>query len=312
MRILFMGSPTFAVPSLRALASAYSLVAVVTQPDRRAGRGRQLQAPPAKLEAVKLGIPVLQPHKLSDMEVFEELSALAPDLIVVAAYGQILRQNLLDLPAHGSVNVHASLLPRWRGAAPVQAAILHGDRVTGITIMRMDAGLDTGPILARRETKIGERETGGELETRLADLGADLLVETLPAYLDGSLVPQPQEDAQATYAPMLKKADGALGFSRTAEELARQVRAFEPWPRSFILWRGERILVMEAAAESGRAEPGEVVLTEGLPAFGTEAGILKLIRVQPAGRRPMGGEEFARGFPDFIGSQLDPPTEAPS
>ncbi len=309
MRIVFMGSPSFAVPSLEALASAFSVLAVVTQPDRRAGRGQELQEPAVKAAAANLGITVLQPHKLSDPGVFEALAELAPDLIAVAAYGQILRQKLLDLPVYGSVNVHASILPRWRGAAPVQAAILHGDRVTGITIMRMDAGLDTGPILAQRETEIGPKETGGQLEARLAKLGAALLVETLPAYFDGTLAPQPQDDSQATYAPMLKKADGKLDFSRPAEALARQVRAFEPWPRSFFHWQGERILVTEAAAESGRAEPGTVVAVGGQPAIGTAAGLLRLIRVQPAGRRAMDADAFVRGSPDFIGNRVDSPSE---
>ena len=225
-----MGSPDFALSTLRALHENYSVVGVVTQPDRAAGRGRELKSPPVKTLALELGIPVIQPEKLREPEAMEQLRAWSPDVIVVAAFGQILRQDVLDLPKFGCINVHASLLPRWRGAAPINAAILHGDEETGITIMKMDAGLDTGPILTQRSVRIQPDETAGSLFETLSQLGADLLLDTLPGYISGEIKPRPQPEEGATYAGMLKKEDGLLDFSRPAEELERKVRAFNPWP----------------------------------------------------------------------------------
>ncbi len=295
VRIVFMGSPDFALPSLRALASSCEVVGVVTQPDRAAGRGRELKPPPVKLLALELGLPVLQPEKLRLPQAMQDLRALSPGLIVVAAFGQILKPEVLDLPAHGCLNVHASLLPRWRGAAPIQAALLNGDTRTGVTIMKMDAGLDTGPILAQRELAILPDETAGGLYDRLSRLGADLLMDTLPAYLEGRLSPRAQPEQGVTYAPMLKKEAGLLDFQQPAESLARRVRAFNPWPGAFFPWGGGTLKVLHAHAAAGTAPPGQSLLADSLPAVGTAQGLLVLDEVQPAGRKPMSGKAFLAG-----------------
>ncbi|MDF1498960.1 MAG: methionyl-tRNA formyltransferase [Anaerolineales bacterium] len=305
MQIIFMGSPEFALPSLNALRREYDLCAVVTQPDRPSGRGRALQESAVKREASAYKIPVIQPENLRETKVYSHLASLRPGLIVVAAYGQILPRKILELPVHGSINVHASLLPRWRGAAPVQAAILAGDAQTGVTIMKMDAGLDTGPILKQTATPIRPDETGGELESRLARMGGELLVESIPGYLSGDITPTPQEDAQSTYAPMLKKRDGEIDPELDAERLARQVRAFEPWPSSFFYWSDLRIVVRAARATLIQGTKiGEIILVEGLPAISTASGALVLERVQPAGKREMNAGDFLNGAPDLIGAQL--------
>ena len=299
-KIVFMGSPDFALPSLRALYENYSVVGVVTQPDRAAGRGRELKAPPVKTLALELGIPVSQPEKLRQPEAMEQLRAWSPDLIVVAAFGQILRQDVLDLPPFGCLNVHASLLPRWRGAAPINAAILHGDEETGITIMKMDAGLDTGPILSQRSVRIGPDETAGSLFETLSQLGADLLLDTLPAYLAGELEPRPQPEEGVTYAPMLKKEEGSLDFSRPAEELERKVRAFNPWPGTFFNWDGGMLKVHRASISPGKKRKGERLIHNGLPTVGTSDGLLVLEEVQPAGKRAMPGKAFLAGARNWV------------
>src|SRR5512147_1011647 len=220
-RLVFMGSPDFALPTLQTLSEHYEVVGVVTQPDRASGRGRELKPPPVKLLAQELKIPVIQPEKLRQPEAMEQLRLWKPDLIVVAAFGQILKKDVLDLPRFGSINVHASLLPRWRGAAPINAAILHGDEETGVTIMKMDVGLDTGPILSQRSIRLTPDDTAGSVTESLSHLGADLLLETLPDYLSGKIQPLPQPEEGATYAPMLKKEEGRLDFTQPAEELER-------------------------------------------------------------------------------------------
>lgn len=294
-RIVFMGSPEFAVPILRALDQVFSVEGVVTQPDRHAGRGRHLTPPPVKLAALEMNLPVIQPERLRLPEAMGQLQAWYPDVIVVAAYGQILRQEVLDLPAHGSINVHASLLPRWRGAAPIQAAILHGDHETGITIMRMDAGVDTGPLLCSQSIPILPTDTAGSLSQRLAELGASLLMRALSDYLEGKLVPTPQPKVGITYAPMLKKAEGNLDFDQPAHALALKVRAFNPWPGAFFEYNAQPMKVLSAEAQPGRAVPGERLLYQGLPAIGCAEGILVLQEIQPAGKKPMSGKSFLQG-----------------
>jgi methionyl-tRNA formyltransferase len=300
MRIVFMGSPDFAVPSLRALASIYPVAGVVTQPDREAGRGRKRVAPPVKSTTLELGLPVIQPEKLRAPEALSQLQEWAPDLIVVAAFGQILRPNVLDLPRFGCINVHASLLPRWRGAAPIQAAILAGDRETGITIMKMDSGVDTGPLLAQRSISINTDDTAGTIFERLSVLGAELLLETLPPYLSGENQPQPQPGDGVTYAPMLKKEDGLLDFMRPAEELVRRVRAFNPWPGAWINWKDYPLKVHKAHASSGKAEPGKRLVFEGLPAYGTPDGIFVMDELQPAAKKSMPGKAFLAGAREWV------------
>lgn len=303
-RLVFMGSPEFAVPALQALADHYTVVGVITQPDRPAGRGRTLKPPPVKLLAEELGLPYIQPEKLRQPEALEQLQNWAPDLIVVAAYGQILRPAVLELPIYGCLNIHASLLPRWRGAAPVNAAILHGDSQTGISIMLMDAGVDTGPVLSQRAIPILPEDTTKSLSERLAILGADLIVETLPGYLNGSLKPIPQDESLATYAPLLKKEDGELDFNHPAEELERKVRAFHPWPGAFVYWGGAILKIQRAAvaftAQEGQMPPGQRTIHDGFPAISTKDGLLVLLELQPAGKKPMSGKDFLQGARNWI------------
>lgn len=305
MRIVFMGSPEFSIPSLEALIGVYPIVGVVTQPDRRAGRGRKIRQSAIKVWSSDHGLPIMQPRRIKNPEAIEQLKDWKPDLIVVAAFGQILPEEVLELPEWGCLNVHASLLPRWRGAAPVQASILHGDTETGITIMKMDAGLDTGPVLAQSTIHIDPQETGGQLTNRLAEIGSNLLLETIPSYLEGTTTPIEQDHTEATYAPMLKKADGALNFSRTAEELARQVRAFEPWPGSFFRWNGKRIVVRKAhTSPDTDGIPGLVTQIEELPAVTTSQDLLVLDILQPAGKKAITGDAFMRGARGFLGAEL--------
>jgi len=302
-RIIFMGSPEFALPTLTALADAYNLVGVVTQPDRPAGRGRKLQPPDVKVLATSLGLPVYQPDSLKDPRTIEIIGDLSPDVIVVAAFGQILRPNILTLTPFGCVNVHASLLPRWRGAAPIQAAILH-DQSSGVTIMKMDQGLDTGPILSQRSLPISQGMTAGILSAVLAQLGADLLIETLPLYFRGEIEPQPQNEAEATYAPKLVKADGELDFLHPAEFLARQIRAYHPWPGTFSHFKGVLLKVFKAhALGEGGLVPGRRYIVDSMPAWGTKQGLLVLDEVQAAGKARMTGDEFLRGTRDWLDGQ---------
>jgi methionyl-tRNA formyltransferase len=294
--VVFMGSPDFASPTLQMLAEVYQVCGVVTQPDRPSGRGKKVTSPIIKLEADRLGLPVIQPPKLRDPAVLDTLKTWSPEVIIVAAYGQILRQDVLDLPKFGCVNVHASLLPRWRGAAPIQAAILAGDAQTGITIMRMDAGLDSGPILSQSAIPIAAEDTAGSMSDKLATLGASLLQETLPGYLDGRIVPRAQDESLVTKAPMLNRQLGELDFAQNADHLARMVRAYHPWPGCFTTWRGEILKIHRAHALVARSTvPGARLVAEGKPAFGTGAGFLVMDELQPAGKRRMSGDEFLRG-----------------
>lgn len=303
--VVFMGSPEFAVPSLQALADHYDVAGVVTQPDRPAGRGQTLTPPPVKVLAQQLGLPIIQPQKLRQPEAMQRLRDWKPDLIVVTAFGQILRTDVLDLPAQGCINVHASLLPRWRGAAPINAAILHGDEQTGVTIMRMDAGVDTGPVISQRPTAIAPGETAVSLSARLAELGANLLVETLPGYLSRELAPQPQDESLATYAAMLKKEDGELNFNRSAAELERKVRAFQPWPGAFTSWAGGPLKVHRARCVldpeiEAALSPGDHTIYQGLPAICTTQGLLVLEELQPAGKKPMAGKIYLQGARNWL------------
>ena len=301
-RIIFMGSPDFAVPALKMLAGKYPIVGVVTQPDRPAGRGRMLSAPAVKVAALDLGLPILQTGKISHPEVFQHLSNWNPDVIIVAAFGQILRQDVLRLAPFGCVNIHASLLPRWRGAAPIQACILAGDVRTGVSIMKLDAGVDTGPIISQSSIAIDPQDTGGILLEKLATLGGELLVDTLPGYLNGKIRPQPQDAAHASYAPMLKKEDGLLDFCQPAEILARRIRAFNPWPGTYFLMKELPIKVNAAHNQAGGSQPGRRSIIDGKPAISTSDGTLVLDEVQPSGRRNMPGKSFLRGARNWLDS----------
>ncbi len=296
VRTVFMGSPEFALPVLDHLVKEVEVVGVVTQPDRPAGRGQTLTPPPVKTLAHELGLPVIQPKRLRETEAMEQLHAWQPDLIVVAAFGQILRPEVLDLPKFGCINVHASLLPRWRGAAPIQAAILHGDPETGVSIMLMDPGIDTGPILSQQAIPILPTDTAASLSERLAMTGADLLSETLPRYLRCEIQPRPQPEEGATYAPMLKKEDGLLNFGETAQELERRVRAFNPWPGAYTPINGQVLKILRAhAVPSEQMAPEKQIVYGKMPALAGGRDLLVLDEVQPAGKKPMPGEVFLRG-----------------
>ncbi len=306
-RIVFMGSPPFAVPALEALAQAYPVIGVVTQPDRPAGRGSRLRPPAVKVAAERLGLPVFQPEKVSTPAALAHLQAWAPDVIILAAFGQILPPDLLALPPHGCLNIHASLLPRWRGAAPIAAAILAGDTVTGVTLMQMDEGVDTGPILAQREEPIRPDDTTGSLTERLARVGAELLMDVLPRYLRGEIRPVPQPEEGVTRCRPLKKEDGRLNWARPAAELERQVRAVTPWPGAFTFWQGQMLKVLRAAVHpdwAGDEPPGTVVPLGDEAGVVTGQGVLRLLEVQMAGKSPLPIDAFLRGRRNFIGAVL--------
>lgn len=294
-----MGSPEYALPSLKALAAHYPVAGVVTQPDRPAGRGKLITPPPVKEMAVQQGIPVIQPNKMKDPGVSEQLLAWNPDLIVVAAFGKILRPNVLELPRLGCLNVHASYLPRWRGAAPIQAAIAAGDTHTGVSIIRLDSGVDTGPLLSRRRVEISPEDTAATLGARLADQGAELLMEILPAYISGDILPEPQDETQATYASMLTKEDGWLDFNLPAEVLARRVRAYDPWPGTAMLWQVEPLKILRAHSTAGDKPAGSRLIIDKFPAVACLPGCLVLEIVQPAGKKPMPGPIFLNGAPGW-------------
>jgi methionyl-tRNA formyltransferase len=308
-RIVFMGTPDFAVPILHALLDTQQVVGVVTQPDRPAGRGKRVQPPPVKQAALAAGVPVAQPVSLRKRESADFLLTWQPDLIVVAAFGQILRPWLLALPPLGCLNVHASLLPRWRGAAPIQHAVLAGDGRSGVCLMQMDAGIDTGAVYRCASCDLAPDETAATLHDKLAALGADLLRRDLPAILTGALTATPQDDRQATFAPQLQKEDGRLDWRESADALDRRVRAMTPWPGAWSVWNGEplrihaaRPLPLPLAEDENRPAPG-TVLPGGLVATG--AGALALLTVQLPGKRPTPIAEFLRGRPAFVGSQLE-------
>ncbi len=308
VKIVFMGTPEFAVPSLEALIDTQTVVGVVTQPDRPAGRGRKVRPSPVKVAAEAAGLPLYQPDSLREREAAEPLHEWAPEAIVVAAFGQILRPHVLDLPANGCINVHASLLPRWRGASPIQHAILAGDEKTGVSLMQMDVGLDTGPVFKKEAVPIRPDETAETLHDRLADLGAEMLRAHLDAVLTGLLAPQPQDDEAATYAPMIKKEDGRIDWTASAAQLDRHVRAMTPWPGAFTTWDGQRLKVLAArpveAGETPSGEPGQVTGDEEAVVVATGEGGLQLLEVQLAGREAMPAAAFVRGRPEFIGSHL--------
>ncbi|MCY4466413.1 MAG: methionyl-tRNA formyltransferase [Chloroflexi bacterium] len=304
-RVVFMGTPEFALPSLHALLMAQDVVAVVTQPDRPAGRSKRVRQSPVKQLSQDAGIPVLQPKRLrGDKSAISTLAAYHADVFVVAAFGQILPQVVLDLPDRGVVNVHASLLPRWRGAAPIQAAIRAGDEQSGATIMLLDAGLDTGPMLAKREIALAADETGGTLHNKLATLGADLLADTLPSWLCGEITPQAQDNSLATYAPQIKKQDGEIDWSQSADEIERMVRAYQPWPRAYTHWQGARLTIEAGVVLNGQALPGQVVQQGNSIAIGTGDGLVLPALLQLPGKKRLPVDDFINGYPAFIGAQL--------
>lgn len=310
MRIVFAGTPDFAVPALKALVAArHDVEAVLTQPDRPAGRGRRTSAGPVKDCALALGLEVLQPVGLKAPSLLADIRSLQPQVIVVAAYGLLLPRALLELPDHGCINVHASLLPRWRGAAPIQRAIEAGDPETGVTIMRMEAGLDTGPMLARRATPITSHDTGGTLHDRLAVLGAELLVETLARLDTGSVQAVPQDESLATYATKITTEDARLDWRLPAAQIERRVRAMNPWPVARTRHRDRQVRVWEATVVSGSGgAPGEIIRLgrDGVD-VACDEGVLRLTVLQREGGKPLPVFEFLNGYRMELGEIFDSP-----
>ena len=312
-RIVFMGTPDFAVPAFQSLLdSQCPVVAVCTQPDRPAGRGRGVTASPVKQLAVSRGIQVLQPATLKDPATIEQLKSLAPDAIVVVAYGQLLPRSILDIPRYGCLNIHPSLLPRHRGASPIPWAILEGDEVTGVSIMLMDTGMDTGPVLAQEQEHILQSDTTPTLSGRLASLAARLLTDTLSRWFSGSIPPQPQDNARATYSRIIQKEDGEIPWERPATEISRRIRAFLPWPACYTWYEGKMLKVLKALPLAGRpgCVPGRVVpmspdqVDSSDIGVETGDGVLALQVVQIEGKKEMPASVFARGARGFVGSVL--------
>ena len=308
MRVVFMGTPEFALPALQHLMlNGYQVVAVYTQPDRASGRGRSLVSPPVKRAAAEFNLPVVQPVSLKGVEAVAELARFQPEVIVVAAFGQILPQPVLELPRYGCLNIHPSLLPRHRGASPVVAAILSGDEFTGVSIMLMDEGLDTGPVLSRAQIPISDRDNSGSLSAKLSLIAAHLLQEVLSAWPRRELSPQPQDEALATYSGTITKGAGVVDWRLSAVAIWRQVRAFYPWPGCYTRWRGKMLKITEAVplSDAEDAAEGQVV---ALPHSGfgvkTGDGILGVLAVQLEGKRAISAAEFLRGQRQLIGAVL--------
>lgn len=309
VRVAFLGTPDFAVPVLRALHGSPTLAValVVTQPDRPSGRGRRPTPSGVKVYALEQGLAVYQPERLRGAEAIARLRAADADLFVIFAYGQILRQAVLDIPRHGCLNVHPSLLPRHRGPSPIAAAILAGDAQTGVTIMLTDRGMDTGPILAQEAEPLGREETTASLTPRLAQRGAELLLRTIPAWLRGEIAPRAQDEGAATISRLFVKADGAIDWSRPAIDLERQVRALNPWPRAFTFVAGKRLAVTFARAvdEAVVGPPGTLAAgADKMPLVATGAGTLRLERVQPEGGREVAGQQFLGNHRALLGTLL--------
>ena len=297
MRLVFLGTPTFAVLTLEALAARHQVLSVVTQPDRPKGRDRELSPSPVKQAAQRLGLPVYQPERIRRPEAHASLASLAPEIMVVVGYGQIIPQSIIDLAPRGIVNVHASLLPKYRGAAPIQWAIANGETRTGVTTMQINAGLDTGDILLARETEIGPEETAIELGERLAIQGADLLVDTLDGLARGAITPRRQDDSQASLAPILKKQDGAISWTEPVRSIHNRVRGFLPWPGAYTSFRGQLLHIWRARVAEDRTAlaPGHVLAGAAFRVACASGGLLQLLEVQMEGRKRMSAAAFANG-----------------
>ena len=300
MRLVYLGTPQFAVPTLeRIVGTGHEVAAVFTQPDRPKGRGKKDAMPPVKEAALRLALPVYQPERIRRPEVVEQLKVLAPEAMVVVGYGQIIPQAILDIPPRGIINVHASLLPKYRGAAPIQWAIARGETRTGVTTMKIDAGLDSGDMLLKWETEIGPEETAVELGERLAVAGADLLVRTLAEL--GSIVPAKQDEAQATYAPILKKEDGEIDWTMFSHDILNRIRGFTPWPGCYTLWWGQRLRIWKARPLDLPAPPqGWLSRTKGRLFAGTGNGGIEILEVQLEGKKRMEVAPFLNGFSDAV------------
>ena len=311
LRVVFMGTPEFSVPALIALVEAgHDVVGVYTRPDRRAGRGRRLAAPPVKQAALELGLAVSQPASLRrDEGARREIAGLSPDVIVVSAYGLFLPADMLALPRLGCLNIHPSLLPRYRGPSPVVSAILNGDDVGGVSVIKLGEGMDSGPLLAARETVIGPRETSEGLTARLFEMGAALLVDVLPGWERGEIEARSQDESLASVTSLVSKEDGRIEWDEPAAPIERQTRAYHPWPGAYTSWHGATLKIIEASVAEPTpgaiAEPGETLrLADGGVGIGTGDGVLEVTRVQLEGRAAVGAREFVLGHQDFVGARL--------
>jgi methionyl-tRNA formyltransferase len=307
LNLVFCGTPSFAVPTLEKLVEAgFHVPLIVTQPDRPKGRGLELVRSPVKESALRLHLPIIQPDRIKTNEEFRaQLAALKPDAIVVVGYGRIIPQWMLDLPPLGNINLHASLLPKYRGAAPIQWAIANGETVTGVTTMRLDAGLDTGDILLQQQLSIAPDDSSETLAPRLASIGADLMVATLHGLAAGTVHPRPQDDSQASLAPILKKEDGLVDFSRSAEEISNRIRGFQPWPGAHTKFRGKNLQIIKARPEPGTLSPGELHATVDRLVVGCgHASSLDLQEIQLEGKKRSSAAEFIRGYRPQAGEKL--------
>ena len=322
LRIIYMGTPQFAVPALEALIAhatpgdilpeGYEIVTVITRPDKPAGRGREIVFSPVKQSALQHQLPVWQPGSFKKPENSAELAGYKADLYIVAAFGQILPQSVLDQPRYGTLNIHASLLPKYRGADPIAETILQGDKETGISIMLLDAGVDTGPVLLQRSLVIADGDTTSSLTVRLAEIGAQALLEALPLWVGGTLVPEPQNEEKASHTRMLRKEDGLIDWSRPASVIARQVRAYSPWPSAYTYWGGKLCKVLKVQVQAVTSEkeiaPGMVGVRElaGHQVLGvaTGSGVLILQQLQLEGKKAMSAEEFLHGYAQIVGQKL--------
>jgi len=313
LNVVFCGTPRFAVPTLEALVGAgFCLSLVVTQPDRPRGRGMELALSPVKEAAQRLALPVIQPEKIKNNEEFRaQLATIQPDAIIVVGYGRIIPQWMIDLPPLGNINLHASLLPKYRGAAPIQWAIARGESVTGVTTMRIDAGLDTGDILLQKEVSVEPQDTAETLGPRLAAIGADLMVETLRGLQVGTINPRPQDHAQATLAPILNKEDGRMDFSLSAQEVCNRLRGFQPWPGAFTSFRGRALNVWQAQVVEQRVAAGELLVEKDRLIVGcAPATALELLEVQPEGKKRMSAKAFVQGYRPRTGEKVGDPGSA--
>ncbi len=306
MRIVYMGTPQFAVSPLRALAAeGYEIAGVVTRTDKPAGRGRSLMAPPVKSAAVKMGLPVYQPKRVREAVFIDQLQSISPEVVIVAAYGQILPREILTLPKFGCINIHASLLPSYRGAAPINWAIIKGEEETGITIMQMDEGMDTGAILMQERIVIDPADTAGSITERLSTVGARLITAALPLIVDGRLLPLPQNGSRATLAPLLKKEDGLIDWNIPAYDIHNRIRGLSPWPGAYTFLDGKIIKIIAAEAVSGTGEPGLLYEKDKQTLeTGTGKGLLRIVSIQPEGKRPMTAGDFLRGHRELVGKKF--------
>jgi methionyl-tRNA formyltransferase len=307
LNLVFCGTPAFAVPTLEKLVQAdFAVRLVVTQPDRPRGRGLELTAAPVKQKSLDLALPVAQPDKIKNNQEFrEQLTSLHPDAIIVVGYGRIIPQWMIDLPRFGNINLHASLLPKYRGAAPIQWAIASGENITGVTTMRIDAGLDTGDILLQEEVPVAPNDTAVTLAPTLAAVGAKLMIETLHGLQKGTVQPDPQDDSRSSLAPILKKEDGRIDFHRTAEEICNRLRGFQPWPGAFTVFRGKGLQVLDAAIAQSSAPEGELLIRDDQMIIGCGGNTgLSLLEVQPEGKKRMRGRDFLHGYRPQTGDTL--------